>query len=284
MLTFSLSFPAISSIDNSQTTSTDGSSGGLTFTISVPPPAPSDSSSEAAEPFLHSAQLGDSICINGTCLTITTLPSPSTFTVGVVPETLRRTNLGQLDTNSRVNLERSVTASTRMGGHFVQGHVDCTATIASVTPDGDGLLFRFQLPQQQQQNGAGAGANAAGYGYGYLTRYIVEKGYVCVDGASLTVTAVNDREGWFEIMFIKYTSEKVVTASKKAGDKVNVEIDIVGKYVERSVEGYLSGLLAPEEDAEAQKGGTQTAKAAPPILEKMIERIVDRRVAQLTAR
>jgi riboflavin synthase len=168
----------------------------------------------------------------------------TSFKVGVAPETLRRTNLGSLTEGSKVNLERAVSASTRMGGHFVQGHVDTIAKILAVTPDGNSLVFRLQ-PREKE-----------------VLRYIVEKGYVTLDGASLTVTKVNDAERWWEVMLIAYTQEKIVTASKKAGDEVNVEIDIVGKYVEKSVQGYFEG----------------TQQGNPAVLEKMVERIVEEKL------
>ncbi|CZT08373.1 probable riboflavin synthase alpha chain [Rhynchosporium agropyri] len=174
-----------------------------------------------ASEILDDCHLGDSISVNGTCLTVTAFDK-STFKVGVAPETLRRTNLGSLRQNSNVNLERAVSASTRMGGHFVQGHVDTVGTILNVEPDGNALTFRFQ-PRDKS-----------------VLRYVVEKGYVTLDGASLTVTKVDDEEGWWEVMLIAYTQEKVVTASKKPGDEVNVEVDQIGKYVEKAVEGYFS--------------------------------------------
>lgn len=165
--------------------------------------------------------------------------------MGVAPETLRRTNLGSLQTGSNVNLERAVSADTRMGGHFVQGHVDTVAKILSVTPDGNSLVFRLQ-PRDKD-----------------VLRYVVEKGYVTLDGASLTVTKVVDGEdGFWEVMLIAYTQEKVVTAGKKPGEEVNVEIDIVGKYVEKSVQGYFAGT----------SGGDFA------ILEKMVSRIVDEKL------
>jgi riboflavin synthase len=168
----------------------------------------------------------------------------TSFKVGVAPETLRRTNLGSLTEGSKVNLERAVSASTRMGGHFVQGHVDTIAKILSVTSDGNSLVFRVQ-PREKE-----------------VLRYVVEKGYVTLDGASLTVTRVNDAEGWWEVMLIAYTQERIVTASKKASDEVNVEIDIVGKYVEKSVQGYFEG----------------TQQGNPAVLEKMVERIVEEKL------
>lgn len=218
------------------------------------------------ESILTDVVLGDSISVNGTCLTVTSFSPqhsggihPTHFTVSVAPETLRRTNLGSLIDSSRVNLERAVSASTRMGGHFVQGHVDTVARIASVTPDGEALTFRL-VPRDQG-----------------ILRYVVEKGYVTLDGASLTATKVSDpvvsgtgEKGYWEIMLIPYTQEKIVTASKKVGEEVNVEIDVVGKYVERAVEGYFSGMSDGAEGA-AVKGG-------PAILEKMVGRIVDEKL------
>jgi riboflavin synthase len=188
--------------------------------------------------------LGDSISINGTCLTVTSFDKDS-FVVGVSPETLRRTNLGSLKQHSKVNLERAVSASTRMGGHFVQGHVDTTASILSITPDGNALTFRLE-PRDRS-----------------VLRYVVEKGYITLDGASLTITKVDDTEGWWEVMLITYTQERVVMAGKKPGEDVNVEVDMVGKYVEKSVQGYFEG---------SGTGGDIN------VLQKMVERLVDERL------
>lgn len=213
-----------------------GGGGGTSLTISD------------CEEILSDARLGDSICVNGTCLTITSFDK-TWFKVGVAPETLRRTNLGSLQSNSRVNLERAVSATTRMGGHFVQGHVDTTAKILSVTPDGNALVLRLQ-PRDRS-----------------VLRYIVEKGYVTLDGASLTITKVVDGEdGFWEVMLITYTQEKIVTASKKTGEEVNVEIDIVGKYVEKSVQGYFAGASSGDFG----------------ILEKMVGRIVEGKLKTLS--
>ena len=193
---------------------------------------------------LGDCHLGDSIAVNGTCLTVTEFTS-SSFKIGVAPETLRRTNLGSLTKGSKVNLERAVSAETRMGGHFVQGHVDTVAKILSVTPDGEALVFRLQ-PRDKS-----------------VLRYIVEKGYVTLDGASLTITAVEDgADGWWEVMMISYTQEKVVMGNKKKGDDVNVEVDMVGKYVEKSVAGYFEG----------KTGGDMA------ILERMVARIVEEKL------
>ncbi|KAF4627127.1 hypothetical protein G7Y89_g11027 [Cudoniella acicularis] len=207
--------------------------GGTTLTIS-----------DASE-ILSDCHLGDSISINGTCLTVTWFDK-SSFKVGVAPETLRRTNLGSLKEKSKVNLERAVSASTRMGGHFVQGHVDTVATILKKEPDGNAITFRFQ-PRDKS-----------------VLRYVVEKGYVTLDGASLTVTKVDDEAAWWEVMLISYTQEKVVTASKTPGDEVNVEVDQIGKYVEKAVEGYFSKASSGE----------------PAVLQKMVEKIIDTRLSQ----
>lgn len=211
------------------------STGGTSLTISLP----------STSSLLSDAHLGDSIAVNGVCLTVvtfTTTPTPQ-FTVGIAPETLRLTNLGSLAAASRVNLERAVRADTRMGGHFVQGHVDSVATILARTPDGNAVTFRF-APKSRD-----------------VLRYIVYKGFVALDGASLTVTQVDDEAGWFEVMLIAYTQERIVTAGKQVGETVNVEVDMTAKYVEKSLQAYLLSL------EEGGGGGI-------PLLQKMVERTV----------
>lgn len=211
----------------------DSSSGGGGTSLTI----------SGAADILGDCNLGDSISINGTCLTVTEF-SKDDFKVGVSPETLRRTNLGKLKEGSGVNLERAVSASTRMGGHFVQGHVDTVATVAEKRPDGNAITFRL-APKDKS-----------------VLRYVVEKGYVTLDGASLTVTEVNDAEGWWEVMLIAYTQEKVVMAKKEKGEDVNVEVDMVGKYVEKSVAAYFEGS--------AGSGGA--------MLEKMVSNIVNQKI------
>lgn len=194
---------------------------------------------------LADCHLGDSISVNGTCLTVTEF-NANQFKVGVAPETLRRTNLGALQRLGKVNLERAVSASTRMGGHFVQGHVDTVATIQKVEEDGNALKFRFS-PRDKS-----------------VLRYIVEKGYVTLDGASLTVTAVQDGDnGWFEVMLVAYTQARIVNAKKQPGEDVNVEVDMVGKYVEKAVSGYFE---------------SQGADESPAVLERMVRKLVDERL------
>lgn len=165
---------------------------------------------------LNDATLGDSISVNGTCLTITEMTGDS-FTFGLAPETLRRTNLGDLANGDKVNLERSVSGMGRFGGHVVQGHVDCVGSIVRKEREKESVWFWIKVPKE-------------------MCKYLVEKGYVAVDGASLTVCEVNDDTCEFSFMMIEYTQEKVVTAGKQVGENVNIEVDIMGKYVERIVQ------------------------------------------------
>ncbi len=157
------------------------------------------------------AQLGDSSTINGTCLPVTALADES-FSVGLSPETLRRTNLGQLQPDDPVNLERALTFGGRMGGHYVQGHVDGVGAIVAVEPEGDSKRIRIRPPT-------------------HLMPYIVEKGYIAVDGVSLTVAALDDQT--FTIAMIAYTEAAVIMGSQPVGAPVNLEVDMIAKYVER---------------------------------------------------
>ncbi|CAG8544395.1 9402_t:CDS:2 [Ambispora gerdemannii] len=175
-----------------------------------------------AEHVLTDCHIGDSIAVNGTCLTVTEFDK-SSFKVGLAPETLRRSNLGDLKIGDKVNLERAVSAVIRFGGHFVQGHVDLTATITSITPESNSLWFKFTLADPS-----------------YL-RYIIQKGYITIDGTSLTVCEVNDKEAWFTIMLVAHTQAHVTIPTKKIGDKVNIEVDMLGKYVERILEPLIKG-------------------------------------------
>lgn len=164
-----------------------------------------------ASTVLSDIKVGDSVAINGACLTVTT-HDESSFAVDVVPETLRRTNLGTLVSGSPVNLERSMPADGRFGGHMVQGHIDATAAINSITADGDALMVRFHAPPP-------------------VMRYIVEKGFVAVDGTSLTVVHCDNFS--FRVTIIPHTRANTVFATKQVGDTVNLEVDIMAKYVER---------------------------------------------------
>ena len=155
-------------------------------------------------------KLGDSIAVNGTCLTAVNF-SRTKFSVDLSPETMRRTSLGQLSEGSPVNLERALLASDRMGGHIVQGHVDGTGRVLSSRVDGDSIIFRIRVPKR-------------------LNPYIVEKGFIAVDGISLTV--VKRGASSFTLAVIPYTLKNTSLASVSIGDRVNLEADILAKYVE----------------------------------------------------
>ena len=167
----------------------------------------------AAASLLADVQLGHSIAINGTCLTVTEFNS-DTFTVGLSPETLRCTNLGDLLPAAEVNLERSLAANGRIGGHFVQGHVDGTGVIAKKQAEGDSLWLTIEAAPD-------------------LLRLIVPKGYVAIDGTSLTVVDVTST--YFTFMLVAYTQTHITLPRKPAGDRVNIEVDILGKYVKSLV-------------------------------------------------
>ena len=166
----------------------------------------------AARVTLEGARLGDSIAVNGACLTVNAL-GKGTFAVDVVPETLRRTNLGAVHVGDPVNLERALAYGGRVGGHLLQGHVEGVAAVRSVTPDGpNSFVMAFRAPRA-------------------LTRYIVEKGFIAVDGVSLTV--VNCRSDAFRVSLVPYTLAHTTLGRRRPGDKVNLETDILAKYVQK---------------------------------------------------
>ncbi len=177
-----------------------------------------DGLSVRATKVLEDARLGDSICINGVCLTVTSI-ADGVFSVDTVPETRRRTNLGELAPGDPVNLERALRPNDRMGGHFVQGHVEGTGTVESVTQDGPALMIRFSAPAE-------------------LLRYIVAKGFIAIDGTSLTVVDRDDRG--FSVTIIPLTQEWTTLGRRRPGDRVNLETDILAKYVEQLVAGRTS--------------------------------------------
>ncbi|GAV70423.1 Lum_binding domain-containing protein [Cephalotus follicularis] len=176
---------------------------------------------------LQDVNLGDSISVNGTCLTVTEFDTHlGEFTVGLSPETLRKTSLEELEVGSSLNLERALKPTTRMGGHFVQGHVDGTGEIVSMDPEGDSLWIKVKVSRE-------------------LLKYVVPKGFIAVDGTSLTVVDVFDEEGCFNFMLVAYTQRNVILPLKKVGQKVNLEVDILGKYVERLLgSGFLESIKA----------------------------------------
>lgn len=179
-----------------------------------------------APDILNDCHIGDSISINGVCLTVTEFDQNS-FKVGLSPETLHRSSLGDIHPGDGVNLERAMGTNSRFGGHFVQGHVDATAVIARQEPDGNSLRLTFSLPQSNVPDGED------------LLPFIIPKGYIAIDGASLTLTAVEDRDRTFSVMLIAHTQSKITLPRKKLGDRVNIEVDMIGKYVQRSVQASL---------------------------------------------
>ncbi|KAF8641196.1 hypothetical protein AX17_000831 [Amanita inopinata Kibby_2008] len=177
---------------------------------------------------LDDCHIGDSIAVNGACLTVTEFDKQGWFKVWLANETLQRTNLGKLAVGDPVNLERAMVAHVRFGGHFVQAHVDSTAAIIRRVPDGDSVRMTFELPPASAERPS-------------LLPYLVPKGYVAVDGASLTLTAVDDGRRTFDVMLIKHTLERITLGRKEVGETVNVEVDMVGKYVHKSVVAALGG-------------------------------------------
>ncbi|CAN5594116.1 MAG: riboflavin synthase [Actinomycetota bacterium] len=162
------------------------------------------------------ARVGDSINVNGCCVTITRLGSPSGFACDLMGETLARTALGALTPGAPVNLERALRADSRLGGHLVQGHVDGVGHIVAVQPHEQWTVMAVSLPAA-------------------LAPYVVEKGSVTVDGTSLTVTAVD--EGAFSVGLIPHTLAVTALGQRRVGDAVNLEVDIIAKYVERLLRG-----------------------------------------------
>lgn len=165
----------------------------------------------AAGDALQGLEVGGSIAVNGVCLTITSFNS-SAFSVDIMSETLRRSNLGLLSAGDRVNLERPLTLDGRLGGHLVQGHVDATGRVASTRWDREAMLVRFEAPPE-------------------VMGYVVEKGFMAIDGVSLTV--VTKDASSFQVSVVDYTRRHTTLGDWQVGDSVNLEVDIIAKYVEQ---------------------------------------------------
>jgi riboflavin synthase len=176
----------------------------------------------AAQKVVEGTNPGDSIAVNGVCLTVTDFDRAS-FSVDVMPETLQRTNLGMLKSGDGVNLERPTALGGKMGGHLVQGHVDNTGRIAAMEWEGEALLFRFEAPSE-------------------ILRYTVPKGFIAVDGISLTITEKDSSS--FGISVVEYTRQSTILGSQKKGDVVNLEVDIIAKYVAQFTQPQTGGLTA----------------------------------------
>ena len=175
-----------------------------------------------AKKVLERTKIGDSIAVNGVCLTVTSL-QPDGFTADVMAETMNRSSLGLLQPGSRVNLERAMPADGRFGGHIVAGHVDGTGTIVKIEKDETAVWYRIEAAPE-------------------VLRYIVEKGSITIDGISLTVATVSDTD--FQVSIIPHTQANTVLSDRKTGDVVNLETDIIGKYVEK--------LLQPQKTPEKE--------------------------------
>ncbi len=176
----------------------------------------------AASRVLQGTEVGGSIAVNGACLTVTAIGAGS-FSVDVMPETSRRTNLGLLRAGDRVNLERPLALGGRLGGHLVQGHVDATGRVASVRWEGEAAVVGFEAPPD-------------------VMRYLVDKGFIAVDGVSLTVVARDN--SFFEVSVVDFTRQHTNLGSRRAGDLVNLEVDIIAKYVERLGQARTQGITA----------------------------------------
>lgn len=175
---------------------------------------------------LQDAKVGDSIAVNGICLTATSI-NGNTFTADVMAETMRRTSLGALRTGSKVNLERAMSAGGRFGGHIVSGHIDGTGTIANMEREENAVWVTIQTTPS-------------------IMKYIIEKGSIAIDGISLTVATVS--KDAFQVSIIPHTGQETTLLTKKAGDLVNLENDVIGKYVE-----HLLNFKEPENKKQSSK-------------------------------
>lgn len=173
-----------------------------------------------AEKVLEGMKTGDSIAVNGVCLTVAAL-ADDRFSADVMPETCRRTNLGKLRYGDLVNLERALMLGSRLGGHIVQGHVDGMGKLISILPGGEAIIMRISIPSE-------------------LSPYLVPKGSVAVDGVSLTV--VDCGSSFFSVSLVDYTLQHTTLGNKKPGDIVNLEMDVIAKYMERFKQRNKRGL------------------------------------------
>lgn len=165
---------------------------------------------QPAEPFPHLV-VGESIAVNGVCLTVTHF-TEQTFNVTAVPETLRLTNLNELTANHSVNLERAITPLSRIGGHIVQGHVDFVGEICAIHSDSNALLVTISMPPA-------------------FAKYLVKKGCITLDGASITIVNINP--DCFTVTLIPHTQKTTITKFYALGSRINIEVDIMGKYIEK---------------------------------------------------
>ena len=173
----------------------------------------------AARETLKNVKPGGSVAINGVCLTVTDFTATS-FAFDVMPETLKRTNLGRLKSGDKVNLERPLGLGGEVGGHLVQGHIDDTGKVVAIAPEGESIV-RFEAPPG-------------------VMRYVVPKGFIAVDGISLTVTGIDNNS--FRVSLVDFTLKHTNLGSRKVGDQVNLEVDIIAKYVEQFLHSRTTGI------------------------------------------
>ena len=178
-------------------------------------------------------KVGDSIAVNGVCLTATRVDRNG-FEADVMDETVKRTSLSSLKSGSPVNLERAMAADGRFGGHIVAGHVDCTGTIKSIKNEEMAVVYEIGVHAGNDSSGSGSGSSGVPQSKSPM-RYIVEKGSIAIDGISLTVASVSDDA--FTVSIIPHTIANTTLSEKKTGDIVNLETDIIGKYVEKLLTG-----------------------------------------------
>ncbi|UMZ75320.1 riboflavin synthase [Natranaerofaba carboxydovora] len=194
----------------------------------------------SASKILEDIQLGDSIATNGVCLTVTDFDKNS-FTADVMPETVRKTNLRNLKPDSGINLERAMTPSKRLGGHIMTGHIDGIGTMVDKKKDEKALVYTFKISE-------------------LLSRYMVQKGSIAIDGVSLTI--IDAENDWFSIGLIPHTAGETILGELKEGDEVNLEVDIIAKYVEK---------LLGREDNEGAEGYTNEGQKSKLTLENLRE-------------
>lgn len=171
------------------------------------------------EDVIEGLAIGDSVCVSGCCLTVVEIDSDG-FAVQLVAETISRTNLGAAAKGTAVNLERSLSATGRFGGHIVQGHVDSPGVLCDIRDQSGGRVHRYEVPAP-------------------LTRYVVEKGSIAIDGVSLTISAAGD--DWFEVALIPHTLSSTTLGGAAVGDAANLEVDLLAKYVESILSSGASG-------------------------------------------
>ena len=183
---------------------------------------------------LEGTATGDSIAVNGVCLTVT--PGSGHFTADAMPETLRRTSLGSLRSGSKVNLERAMACGGRFGGHLVSGHVDACGRVADLVRDGIALVMRVSVPSD-------------------VLRYVARKGSVTLDGVSLTVASVSDADSSFTVSLIPHTMASTTLHLLKPGSPVNVEVDMLARYVERLLAAGEAAPASAQVDSGSAGGG-----------------------------